>query len=395
VFGGVIFRDSIKPVNDSRDLEFTAMGHLKELERYPAFLETKEPADYLGQNITLLPKTTGIGLVSVDTPDFEGVRDLKYKFGDKKQIKGLVINSLSTDTPVGWHIIKFKPPDQWQYDYGTWATKSEGATGQTLTSAKGHSINIDLPDEFDVSERTDIFYIESRISREVEKIGGASLQFSNGKEKQLFFDFDIVIRYDNGATSYNDITFEANTPDSDEVDLIEAVGDVIYIMSSKPFYGVYFDLSETLSLDASLDYDYNDAFDSWASLNSEVNDDTWAFRESGAMTWDPQPKWKRTDVVVNSVYYENVYCLRLTCLNADGQPAKARRISPYMNLVAEDGITLIVKNMLEYLPEESTEDEIILRNDSNDNIQPCAWKENLSFQNYLESLMDASNYTSG
>lgn len=389
-FGGVIFRDYIQPINESRDLEFTAMGHLKELERYPGFWATDELGD--------LPNITGIELISLIEQSggtYEGIRDLKYKFPDGVDIKGLKINSISDNTPIGWHVIKFQPPDLFQYDYGSWTQLTEDSAGETLTSDEGHTIDIDTPNTFDLIAREDLISVINEIAPEVDKIGKPTLQFSNGIKTHLKYDFERVIRYDATAAAYYDITREAMAHDIDEVDLIEAVNDVIYIMSPKPFYGIYWDLADMLGLDAALNYDFSQGFNDWGSLNSNINDETWAFRYSGTMIWDPPSSWRQCDLEINSVRYEDYYCLRITCINATGAPATLKRAFRHFLLLGEYGNKLEIKAKYEKLQIESKKDDIILVEDSSDVKQPCVWQQNMSFQAYLESLLDSLKYTSG
>jgi len=95
------------------------------------------------------------------------------------------------------------------------------------------------------------------------------------------------------------------------------------------------------------------------------------------------------------VHYKNVYIIKLTCGTYSAGPLKLRRLYRYFRLIGEDGSTLDIKPVLEKLPMESREDDVILVNDSSDVLQPCTWIENISHHQYLINLLDAANYGSG
>lgn len=384
-FGGTVYLPGIQPISDNETIEVLCTGHLKELERYPGW--------YLAEELGNLGKITGIELISITEPSggtYEGIRKLNYKFPDGLDLQGLTINSLSSGTPRGFHIIKFQPYDLFQYDYGEWTQKTEGSTGETLTSVKGHTINIDLPLSFDIIAREDIFYVENRISREITAIGKPTLQFDNGFKQSIKFDFERFLRYDAGATAYEDITINACTFDSNQTDLFEAANDIVYIMSSELFLGIQFYLNTDLI--GSFSFDYSRGYEDWGNLS--VTDGTSGFSQDGVITWDMPSDWRKTDNLKGGVKYTNYFFIRITCSSYTSGSAKIIRALRYFRLLGSDGTMLNVKIKLEKLPKESREDTIIIKNDSTGIMQPCTWQQNISYQNYLELLLDYAGYTS-
>ena len=382
-FGGTVYLPGIQsqPVNET--IEVLCVGHLKELERYPGW----KVAEELGAP----PSITGVELIQIIEPSTgtdEGIHNLKYKFPDGVDIKGVTINSLSDDTPIGFHVIKFNPPNLWQYDYGSWSQETAGSAGVTLTSKKGHTINVDLPSNFDLVAREDLIYTKSFTAPEADIVGKPSIQFDNGKKEQLKVDFERIILYD--GSSYSDITREVCSYDVDEVTVFDAANDVLYFMSPRVFLGIDFDFDTDLV--GSLSFAYSRGFDDWGTLSP--SDGTSNFSQDGVISFDAPSDWRETNIELGSDVYEGYYCLRITLSSHTSGSAKIKRALRYFRLLAEDGTKLDIKIKLEKLPIEGREDDIIIKEDSSGTMQPCVWQQNLSFQNYLELLLDDAQYTS-
>lgn len=381
-FGGSIYPSSITPIDDLKNVEFMAHGHLKELERYPGWYVN----DTSGKPIRI----TGLEMLSISGATYEGRKSLKYKFPDDNDINGLVIVSVSSDTPVGWHIIKNEYGGYFQYDYGAWTQLSAGATGQTLTSDKGHTIKIDVPQNLDIVIRQDLIYVDNFLAPAVQKFGRATLEFDGGKKETILFDFERVIRYDATGASYEDITRDICGYDTLQYAVFEAANDTIWIGSQKQFYGTSFQLST--SLVGSMEFKYSQGYDDWDTLS--VTDGTSDFSQDGAITWNPPSDWRSCNQEINSVYYYNYFWVRIKLSSRTSGSASIKQMKRYFRLYGMDGTSLDLKCTVEDLPTESRDDEILLVEDSNGDMQPVTWKNMLSLHQYLTNLLDVAYYGS-
>lgn len=385
VFGGLDYTPDIRPITDYEAIEVLCTGHLKELERYPGW--------YLAEDLGYLPNITGVDLIQVTEPEngtFEGIRKLEYIFPDGRGIKGLTVNSVSDDTPVGFHILKYHPPSSFQYDYGAWTSLSAGASDQTLTSDKGHTVNIDTPSNFDLRALEEFIYVENAISPEISDVGKASLKFDNGVKKQLESDFEIVFFNDYSGTSFDDITRGFCSHDMFVETFMNAIYDGVLILSSKPFNGISVQLLAS-NLVAGITVLYSKHFNTWGTLS--VNDGTSNFTQDGDVTWDIPGDWRKTDYSIGGTEYPEYYCIWIYLTSYTSGSVTLKRVLRYMRLFGQDNIALDIVAKFEHLPIKSCSDDIILKNDSSDILQPCVWRQNMAFEGYLKLLLDEANYT--
>ena len=383
MFGGTVF--DFQPLSIDESVTLYCVGHFKELERYAGWNVTDE--------LGMLSNITGVELVSVTEADSgteEAIKKLEYNFPDGRDIPGLKINSLSIDTPEGVHILKFAPPDLFQYDYGSYTQLTNGATSQTLTSAEGHTINVDAPADFDIVARQDMFFMFDRKMMNVDAIGRPSLKFGNGLKQVLNTDFEAVLKYDATLTSYEDITLNACTDFSEYKTVFDQANDALYILSPYPFLGIDVVLNSTLT--AFLDFYYAKEFNTWAGLS--VTDGTSDFSQSGVITWNAPAAWKKVSHEINGTYYNDLYAIKIVTSSYSSGFAQLKRLLKYFRLVDENDTKLNVKINSSKLAHEKRVDDVVLVNDSSGNIQPCTWKNNISLQSYLESILDAAEYTS-
>jgi len=380
-FGGTVYLPSVQPIANLQNVEFLCNGLLKELERYPGFRITEENG--------LLPYIPGIELISVVEPTagiIESINEFNLEFSSENIIKDLIINSLSDDTPAGWHVIRYHPPVAWQYDFGAWASPAEAATGVTLTAAKGHTINIDMPANYDTFKHHESwFYMENRTNINAEKVGGFTIQFANGKKKALIPFIHEILTYDDSGASYDVIGNYANVFDSDEKVLIGGVDDIAYILTYEPITGILFDLNS--DLDATIDWYYSKAYNTYASLS--VTDGTSDLSTSGAVTWDIP-----NDHIPIDEYdiFHNYYIIKIYCTAYTSGTCNLRRAIKHIQLIGADGAILKMRVKFEHLPAKSVSDSIILRDNSSDVMTPCVWKENQSVYQYLQDIMTETNF---
>jgi len=386
-FGGTVYLPSVQPISNLQNVEFLCHGHLKELERYPGFRITEENG--------ILPRIPGIILISITEPSegiIEAIRDIRLTWPKEKEIKNLVINNISQSTnptPVGWHVIKFQPPNLWQYDYGIFTVKAAGGTNQTLTSKKGHTINIDLPESFDIISHEEWFYTPNRFDDNIDQIGNFEIQYGAGKPMILHPTFDRVKFYDVSAGMYYDRELYANTYDSDEILVMSGINDELYLMSKEPFYGVEFELNS--DLDGTISWYYNSGFNTFSAL--AVTDGTSNLSQNGVVTWNAPSKWLNSDVVINDIAYDDYYIVKLKCTIYTSGSCNMKRLFKYIRLSGEDGSILTIKVKTEHLPIEEKIDQIILRDNASDIMTPCTWKQNISCYRYLKDLLSEAKYS--
>lgn len=381
-FGGLVLADGFH-TQENKIVEVTACGHLKELERYPGWYNSTQLGDPV--------RITGVELIACAGADYEGRRSLKYNFPDGQDIGGLKINSVSGSTPIGFHVLKFQPPNLFQYDFGSWTACTAGTAGVTLTSDKGHTINIDVPTNLDLIARQDLVYVKNALSPEVDNVGRATMLFSGGKKQHVKYDFERVIRHYALGTAYYDITREVCAGDVVEIMTFQAANDVLWIMSPEPFYGIEFDLNS--DIDGTFAFYYSRKFGDWGTLT--VNDGTSDFTTSGVISWDPPGGWRRSNVTINSVDYEDYYVIKILCASVLTGDCRIRRALRYFRLYGGDGATLDVKCKFESFQPKSVEDEIVVVNDSAGDQYPHTWPLMQSFQIYLQNILSSSEYTAG
>jgi hypothetical protein len=389
VFGGTVYLPSVQPVSQLQTVEFLAHGHLKELERYPGFRLTTENGT--------LPKIPGITLVSVTEPSggiIESIRDLKFKI-ESTEIKGLSITGLSSDTPSGWHVIKFQPPDLFQYDFGSWNQFVAAATGQTLTASKGgrgYTLTADMPDVFDIESREDWFYTSSRQSLFYDVIGKFALQYSNGKAIALKPTLDRIIFHDDSGGTYVDIAKYINNYDADSCVVMGGVNDEIWFMGAKdPLVGIYFEIESDLI--GTITWYYATAFNSFATMTK--TDGTSNLSQSGAVTWAIPADWKPVNNSINSVEYENYYILKAKCTAYTSGSCTIKRVLKHLQLTGDDGSKLVIRTQYENLPGEDREDTVVLRDNSSAVMTPCVLRQNVAIDEIMSDLLTTANYSAG
>lgn len=271
---------------ESKELRLTAYGHLKELERYPGWT--------LRDSASKLLTVRGFEVISAaQMDDFsDGIRPLKYQFPDKDFLSRLEVTNLSADTPAGYHVVKYRPPDKWQYDFGSWSSQTAGAEGVTLTSAKGHTAKMNMPDDYDLVPRYLMFTsITDGNDAKVDQRGAASVQLGNGVKQDFLFDFSHVIKWD--GSSYTDVSYEAMNDYRSKLRLILLTDDEVYFIAHEKFQGIEF-IMESAGYGGTLEWEYSQGFDAWGELS--VTNTTSNFDQDGIVSWDLPQDWQRIDL---------------------------------------------------------------------------------------------------
>lgn len=387
IFGGQIDRDEINDNRFAKLFSCVAFGHLKELERYPVWL--------VAEPFGLLPRITGVELIGIVAGAGDGterVTTLDYKFPDGADIKGLAVNSFSADTTIGFHVVKFRPPDLFQFDYGAWTQLTAATDNETLTGYVGQTININTPDEFDIVPRQDMFYISNR--RELANIaalGKPTLQFDDGLALPVKHDVDFIIRYDNTAVDYTDLSVVCQMQWVLAFPALEAADDAIIILATERFFGLLAELETNFS--GTLIFEYTRGFDDWNSFSP--TDNTNNFSQSGAITWGAIADWRACYVEIDGTGYEDMFGLRITASAYTSGSAAIKRLSRYMRLIGQDGTLLDVRAQLEKLPGESRSDKLVIKDNGSGTLEPCVFRQNMSFEAFLKLLLDYASYPSG
>lgn len=112
--------------------------------------------------------------------------------------------------------------------------------------------------------------------------------------------------YDDGLTTYTDITDDVNSSTEAPINLFDAspaTGDYVYIGSSERFLGLDINLSTVGAGSPSIDWEYYDG-SSWTDLTeTDVDSGASTFTASGKFTWAYPYGWTATSVNSSSNYY--------------------------------------------------------------------------------------------
>ncbi len=384
-FGGTVDRDEGEDDRYGKQFRVTVFGHLKELERYPGWL-INDPARKLltVRGFDVLQAQTSAEFV-------EGLREFKFNFPAKDFLSGLAINSVSDGTEPGWHVIKFRPPDLFQYDYGDWTELTAGQEDATLTASQGHYVKVNAPRDFDVDMRYLLF--QSEIDGGKTRAGArgtASLQAANGAKLDLVHDFQHIVRVKGAANT--DLSYDLNNDARVFKAVFDAANDELYLISNQKW--------ESLEcvLDAgfvgALDWDYSSGFDNFKALS--VTDGTNDFAQSGLVTWDLPSDWNRTDIDFGGTIevVRDVFILRITCASYTSGTANAYFVRRGLRLTSDDGLALDLKVSLATLSLEAFELDLIALNGASET-EISTWKTNLAHHQLAENILDATGYGAG
>jgi hypothetical protein len=137
-FAGLVDLTDVDPDLFNRTIKVRIYGHMKELERYPAFYVSDDSIDEF-------TKISGITMLEFDESDEseEGIKSVEYRPFTNSRMKGLSVESVSDDTVIGIKVLSFKFPFEFRWDNGAWTTVDEisdmDANGNVRLYAKGGS----------------------------------------------------------------------------------------------------------------------------------------------------------------------------------------------------------------------------------------------------------------
>lgn len=383
-FGGLLDLDFFEDDRESKELRVTAYGHLKELERYPGWT--------LRDSARKLLTVRGFEVMAAYQGDdfIDGVRRLKYQFPDKDFLSDLDINSLSVDTPPGYHVIKFRPPDKWQYDFGSWASHSAGSENITLTSAKGHTVKVNTPADYDLVPRYTLFTsITDGNDAKVDQRGGASVQLGEGVKQDFLFDFSHVIKWD--GSSHTDVSYDAMNEYRSKLRLILLTGDKVYFIAHEKFQGIEF-IMESAGYGGTLVWEYSQGFDVWGELS--VTNTTSNFSQDGIVSWDLPQDWQRIDLEFGGSVgtISNVFAVKLRADYFYFNEVAVYTVRRLLRVNSDDDLTLDLRANMSLLYEKNFEEDVIALDDGAGGVETATWQANLSVQQLTEDLLNACSY---
>ncbi len=384
-FGGTVDRESIVDNRAEKTFSFVAQGHLKELERYPGWAISDTSLQLLAARGFDILAVTATGTVQ------DGIRKLKMNWPDKDFLSGLVITAVSKETKAGLHVIKFRPPDLFQYDYGTWTAMTLAAEDQTLTAADGHTVTFNVPRDFDVVPRYLLFSVEN--DEQMGKVtdrGTATLEFGNGPKQDLLFDFSHILDYD--GSTYSDITFKLSNDYNVGETLLNSGSDVLYFISPTKFDAIDFTV-KTSDLVGTLVFEYSQGFSAWATIS--VTDATSGLITSGRISWNVPADWHQTDLELGGSIgtIQDVYVLRIRMSSYTSGSSTVTFARRALRVTSDEGISLDLKTNLQSLQPVRFEEDILITS-SGGTISAANWQNNIPVDLLLKNILDAANYTS-
>lgn len=390
-FGGYVQRNMTKDDRAAKTYTITAFGHAKELERYPAWRVSNTPISNSAN--TGLVKLKGIQIIDIvaDSGFSEGIRTLKFDFPARDNLTGLDITEMSVELKAGFHLIKFSPPNLFQFDYGDWNALSEGATDETLTDAKGVSITIDAPKSFGLRNDYLLFYVERDLNEpKLLKRGRATLQLEDGEPQDLIFDFENIVIGETDYTSYEVITDAQDDAGAFVYEVFDAgdLNQAIFFFSAKRFEGISFTLNSDLI--GAITVEYSQGFNSWGNLS--VTDGTNVLTQSGRISWDSPSDWLASDYELGAPLgtLTNMFAIRITLTAHTSGSVTLLAMKKNLRLRAKDFAVDVSVNLPKLLSSSATENFIVLEDDSV--LSLAQWYSNISFQKVVESILAQANY---
>jgi hypothetical protein len=385
-FGGVVDRDLIKDDRYSKMFLLTAFGHLKELERYPAWLISEPFGDFL--------KLSGIELVEITAngQTNAGVKKLEWKFREGN-IPGVEILSISKQTTFGFVPFKFRFPNLFKFAWGDWTAVSENTASADLTGADGSTLAIKTTN-YDVRDREVFLSIEPDFTAKVRKAGSLELIYDGGAATRIASDFEAVIIDEDSATFVD----ASNDNDREGIiyEVLQASDAAIYIFSNEPFYGIEIFLEES-DLSGTIDLAFSNGLNSWQTLGS-FTDNTSDLTSDGTITWGAEDVAGWRPVTFTPFSDENdvfqKFGLRIDLSAYTSGSATLRRMRRYFKTFGADGTALAFKIDLHNLLADNTDEDLIIREISGV-WTPCTWYRNITVQSLVEKILAAANYGAG
>lgn len=384
-FGGVVYRDLIKDDRYTKMFLLSAYGHLKELERYPAYLISEPFGDFL--------KLSGVELIAIEAngQTNAGVKKLEWKFTEGN-IPGVEILSISKQTTFGTLPLKFRFPNLFKFAWGDWTAVAENTASADLTGADGSMLTIKTTN-YDVRDREIFLLIKPDFTARVSQAGSLEIVYDDGPATVILSDFEAVI-VDAGSATYSDASND-NDREGISYEVLPASDAAIYIFSNQPFYGLDVRLRES-DLIGTIDLAYSNGLNSWQSLGS-FTDGTADLTQDGAITWnaDDVAGWRPVNFTPfgdeKDVFQK--YGLRIDLSAYTSGSTMLANLRRYGRVFGNDGTALNFKMDLHNLLTEDVEEEVVIR-EIDGTWTPCTWYRNITVQRLVEKILTEANYDS-
>ena len=385
-FGGVVDRDLIKDDRYSKMLLLTAFGHLKELERYPAWLISEPFGDFL--------KLSGIELVEITAngQTNAGVKKLEWDFREGN-LAGVEILSISKQTTFGLLPLKFRFPNLFKFAWGAWTAVAENTASADLTGADSSTLTIKTTN-YDVRDREVFLDIAPDFTARVRKAGSMELTYDGGPSARIVSDFEAVI-VDEGSTTFSEASND-NDREGIIYEVLQASDAAIYLFSNEPFYGIEIFLEES-DLIGTIDVAFSNGFNSWQTLGSFI-DNTSDFTQDGTITWNAADVagWRPVSFAPfsdeNDVFQK--FGLRIDLSAYTSGSATLRNLRRYFRAFSADGTAVSFKIDLHNWVSESIDEDLIIREIAGV-WTPCTWYRNITVQRLVEKILAEANYGAG
>lgn len=408
-FGGILSLTDSQPDYYNKSYAMRVLGHSKELERYAAY----KVSNY---NENTFTKISGVIVIDYESSgdSQEGIKTVKYDPFSNSKMKGITVESVSADTPEGIKILEFRWPYFFRWDNGAWyqiGSIADTSSGKKKMYGKDGSVNSryaivvfgdddtlnEYPDE-DAEDWVNVKNTDTlEVGKEISQQGAPILSFDNGEPIYMKIHFQRVLKYDDSAGTYTEISDIVNIPlqdGSDPVDVMEDTDDEILIIAPERFWGIEFNLYDMFSAGA-LEVRYSQGGTTWSNPidlgNNGFVDGTSGFIQSGKMRWSDLPNWAENDIVVSTSVNYKGFMIKIVMTSQTGTLSflELKRI---IKAQGETGDFLTIQFIQTSLSKESITDDIIISKDVDDNWRWSFWFNNVPVGYLLDICLDESSY---
>jgi hypothetical protein len=395
--GGMVYQDSIRHDRYTRQLTFRVMGFLKELDYYQASGIT-EANGYL-------PRIGGLKIDGYQESNMTitGRKALKYSFNSESGISGVDVieihashGGMESNWPgPGLYVLRFVPPNDFNWDNyfsgveGTYYTTIAGA-GQTRLDGLHCDITIETrPDRYPLDVTMLLVHVDEEFRPST--YGRITLEYDEGVPLDIVPFFHRIIANLPGDGAYRE-EGRLSSSDKSSSSLLNNNNNEYYFGSAQPFAGIAFWLYNEFAgvINYTVQYSLGDGIWS-ADIFGSCVDETGGFKESGRLRWGTIEDWTSTNLTVGNVAYGNLYWIKLQRTSGAGNVSliRAHRL-PYIIGADEDTISFEIE--LRYLPKESKEDSVVIRENADGSYSACAWRQNLMLETVVQELLELRGY---
>lgn len=385
-FAGILDREGLDDNRYEKTFGCVFYGHLKELERFPAFLLSEAGGSFL--------KLRGVKIeqLTASANTVEGVKKLKWSFksGDLKGVEILKVSGLNS---FGTATLRFRFPDLLKFNFGEWTQVSANTDSATLTGGDGSTLEV-RTSNYDVRDDSIFLHIPEDFAPKVTARGRFELTFDNGAAVKVAPEFVAVIVDDAGV--FQDVSNANDRPGEIYPALASSV-DFLYLFFDEPLFALDIVLDSS-SLNASVGIDYSQGFNSWTAV-SNVTDTTSNLTQDGRMSWTPADVegWRPTSVnysdpLINDV--DNKYGLKIKLTGYVSGSVSFRQVRRLLSAFAADGTQMDFTVDVPRLPGESITEQVVVRT-TGGALTAGAWFRNLTLQNLVNKIFTEAKYGAG